>query len=205
MRSIKSHLYLFVKTLLLGGTYTDIEENDHDFEGLLGSDGKPEIKHFEPYNSELTNFINKENYPVPAVFFEYPTTDPEVESTQLTTSETNYRPNFKDRATFALHLITTRGVTSGNVEDDYLDLLDLASRVVNKLRFRSIAGIDNIMKTNETEDNDNEVLKDWIISFEAVVLECGETDLVDANDPEVNPLAPVEQEIEVTILQPPIT
>jgi hypothetical protein len=203
-RSIKSELYLLVKTILLGGIYTDIEGNDHEFTGILDDNGKKEIKRFEPWNSELTNFIQKDNFPIPAVFFEFPTVDPEVDRRQLTTSETNYRPNYSDRATFALHLITTRGLTPGNVEKDYLKLLDLAAKVANSLYFRSVPGIQNIFKTNETEDNDNQVLKDWIISFEAVILECGETDLEDRNDSEINPLAPVQQEINVSIQQIPI-
>lgn len=204
MISTKSYLYTFVKTILLGGSYTGIDGSAIEFDGIRDSDNKPKIKHFEPWNSELTNFINKDNFPVPAVFFEFPTVDPEVESTQIRTNETNYRPNKKDVATFALHLINTRGLTPGNVEKDYLALLDLASEIVDALVDRSAAGIDNIRKTNETEDNDNEVLKDWIISFESVILECGTTDLIDANDPENNVNAPVDHEVIVNINPIPI-
>jgi len=154
MRSVKSELYLFIKTLINGGTY----------ENTI-SEGIPEIQHFAFWNSELT---------------------------------TNTVGETKDILNFNLHIISPK-LTAESGEDDYLDQTDLANNIYLMLQDARFSRIGNIKKIDERPDNDSSVLMDWVISFEVEATNCTVSTLVDANDTEVNPSAPVEKELIINI------
>ncbi len=192
--SIKSELYKLIEVVVLGGTFTDMLDVEHTF---LPIDG---VKYFEPYNSDLTNYQEKENFPVPAVLFEF--TEGVVEDVQQRISETYDRAVYSSIMDFSLHVITGR-YSAGSTKNDYLSMLDIATEISKKIFGRTFPGIQNITLKSEVQDNDNRVLADWILSFSCVLTECGESSLVDANDTTINPNAPVKNDVFVDIHDTP--
>jgi len=190
MRSAKSELYLFIKNALLGGTYIDYLNNTYTYAALTS------IRHYGFWNNELTNPDKKDTYPVPAVFFEVANTNLLRQESKTNISEKN--ATTKDNAEFILHLIM--GKFSSEVrENDYLDQIDLADTITNRITGRNCANIHNIRRISERQDPNSEVLMDWQMTFNATITNIGLTVQVDANDEEVNPEAPVLQEFNLLI------
>ena len=186
MRSIKTELYLFVKAMLLGGTYTDGFDEAKTFVAIAA------LKHMGFWNSELINPELKDNYPVFAVFFEFSNSDNYLINQK--TNETSSYATTKDLVQFALHLISPKN-RSEDRDEDYLEMIDLADLIYRRMQDRSAAGIQDIRRVREFMDINNTVLMDWQIVFNVNLTNCGDTDQVDANDPLVNPNEPVEVEL----------
>ena len=190
MRSIKSELYLFVKTMVLGGNYTDGLEEIKTFEALAP------IKHLGFWNSELTEPEQKDTYPVFALFFEFSNSQNYLQYQK--TGETDNVATTKDLAEFTLHLVSPK-LRSEQRDEDYLEMLDTADLIFNRIQDKTAAGIQNIKRIRESQDINNEVLMDWQMVFTVNLTNCGNSDLVNAQDPEVNPSAPVEQDIQMEL------
>ena len=114
------------------------------------------------------------------------------------TDTTNTVGETKDILNFNLHIISPK-LTAESGEDDYLDQTDLANNIYLMLQDARFSRIGNIKKIDERPDNDSSVLMDWVISFEVEATNCTVSTLVDANDTEVNPSAPVEKELIINI------
>jgi len=189
MRSPKSELYLFVKSLIKGGTYDD---NGTD----IVCAGVSDIEYFMFWNSELINSSEKDGYPVPAVFFEYTEAGNPV-NYQLT-GDSDSVGRTKDDVTFILHVISPK-VNSELREEDYLQQIDLVTNVRNTIQDKSFSKTSKIKKVSELQDNDSSVLMDWQLTFTVSILNCGITELVDANNIAVNINAPVEHVVSVDV------
>ncbi len=190
MRSIKSELYLFVKTMVLGGDYTDGFEAESTFEALAP------IKYMNFWNSELTGPEAKDNYPVFALFFELSNSQNYLQYQK--TGETDNVATTKDLTEFTLHLVSPK-LRSEQRDEDYLEMLDTADLIFNRIQDKTAAGIQNIKRIRESQDINNKVLMDWQMVFTVNLTNCGSTDLVDAQDPEVNPNEPVEIELTMNL------
>ena len=188
--SIKRDLYEYVKTAILGGTFTDACDIEYTFTGV------EEIKFFMFWNSELLNTDTKDGFPTPAVFFEY--SNSELELIQQRISETYDIATWKDITEFTLHLIYKKA-RSEDREEDYLEQIDLADKVTRAIQGKSLTYIKNIRRIRENQDNNSQVDMDWQITFITNTTNEGESSLVDANDPEVNPSAPVDLEVIVGV------
>ena len=177
MRSIRSELYLFIKTAIMGGTYNnDVEEKDYIFEKV------PKINTFEFFNSQILNQETIDAYQLNAVFFEY--ASPELFTTQNKTSETNVRANTKDTIQIRLHLITGK-VTAEMGDKDYLDALDLGEKIFQAIENKKFLGIQPIHKITEDFDTNSSTIMDYTLVFETTVTNCGEGDTIDVReDPE---------------------
>lgn len=189
MRSIKSELYLFIKTLIMGGDYND----NGDVTNYTGVDG---INHFMFWNNELIQPERKDNYPVPAVFLEF--TNADVTRSYVHTSETNELAVTEDKVVFVLHVISPK-VNSELREEDYLAQIDLIDEIYKSIQDKKLKLSKKIKKISELQDNDSSVLMDWQMTFEVILINCGDTELVNANDPIINVNAPVEKEVNVSI------
>lgn len=189
MRSIKSELYLFVKTLIMGGDYND----NGDVTNYPGVEG---VKHFMFWNNELIQPERKDNYPVPAVFLEF--TNADVTRSYVHTSETNELAVTEDKVVFVLHVISPK-VNSELREDDYLAQIDLIDNIYKSVQDKKLKLSKKIKKISELQDNDSSVLMDWQMTFEVILINCGDTELINANDPIINVNAPVEKEVNVSI------
>lgn len=186
MRSIKSQLFEFVKTAIMGGVFTDNLDKVYTFDPIL------DIQLFEFWNDNLNNFTLNDNYIVPAVFFEFASINNEKKFFKDV-----YTPDYqtsKDVVMFNLHLIT--GKYSSEMRDnDYLDSIDLADKLFSRLENKSFSNCKNILKVSEVADRDSSVLMDWVIQFNCLVSNAGEGDVLNANDLIINPNAPVEMKI----------
>jgi len=188
MRSVKSEIYLFVRALILGGEYSD--------NGTITEyAGVEDIKTFMFWNSELNTSEKKDNYVVPAVFFEYSQND--VERFYQNTNVSNTRAGAIEKSNITLHLITPK--IDADREEDYLRQLDLAQAIFNAVQDKNTSFIQKLSKSYEIYDNDSSVLMDYQITFEVIYMNCGDTDLVDANDTQVNVNAPVELDVTVNV------
>lgn len=189
MRSIKSELYLFIKTLIMGGDYND----NGDVTNYTGVDG---INYFMFWNNELIQPERKDNYPVPAVFLEF--TNADVTRSYVHTSETNVLAVTEDKVVFVLHVISPK-VNTELREEDYLAQIDLIDNIYKAVQDKKLKLSKKIKKMSELQDNDSSVLMDWQMTFEVILINCGDTELVNANDPIINVNAPVEKEVNVSI------
>lgn len=189
MRSIKSELYLFIKTLIMGGDYND----NGDVTNYTGVDG---INYFMFWNNELIQPERKDNYPVPAVFLEF--TNADVTRSYVHTSETNELAVTEDKVVFVLHVISPK-VNTELREEDYLTQIDLIDNIYKAVQDKKLKLSKKIKKMSELQDNDSSVLMDWQMTFEVILINCGDTELVNANDPIINVNAPVEKEVNVSI------
>jgi len=187
MRSIKSELYLFIKTIIQGGTYTDeIRDVDYIFAGIPG------IKFFGVWNSESASAETKDNYPTPAVFFEWSKVDKSMSQTRQRITD-DYATS-KDDVNFTLYVISGK-YRSENREADYLDNIDLMALIFSQIQDKGFSGCKDLEKESESIDHNSNVLLFSSITFSATVTNVGQTSLVDANDILINPSAPFQFEI----------
>jgi len=188
--SIKGQLYKFIKNIIIGGAFTDNLDN------IFTESGIPAIKEFEFWNSQLTDYENKDNIFLPALFFEF--NEISTQKSNLSSSMTDSYFSSKDTVNFTLHLITDKP-SAENRENDYLDMLDLAEVIFSKIQGKGFSNCIEIVKSGEVYDSNSGVLQDWQISFDAIITNTGLNVSENANDIGINPYAPVEQLITVVI------
>lgn len=186
MRSIKSELYLFIKTIILGGSYqNDSSSEIQTFNGFVYNDNgtKINVNNFAFYNSLLNE------HPFLSVLFKYDEILPEIH--QLKVSETNLTATIKEKVRFSLFIPYPK-TTAEMIEEDYLDHLDICENIHFLVSDQRFLGISTIKKVGETHDERSEVIMGKEMIYETLVTTYGSGNLVDANDSEVNPEAPVK-------------
>lgn len=181
MRSPKSELYLLVKAILMGGTYIDYNSVSRTYTGLTS------LKQFGFWNNTLDS--ESDNIALPACFFELaPTTK---FRTDFRISETHSLQTTKDNVEFILHVVNNK-MYSEIKENSYLDCIDLAQLIIDKLTNVTVMSIRNINHISDEFDRDSKFILDYPVRFSAQLVNVGQTVFVDANDPLVNEDAPVE-------------
>ena len=183
--SVKSDLYRFVKTALMGGDFLDACETKYFFAPVEG------VKMFSFWNSELLNPETKDSFPVSSVFFEF-SSGPNT-TQELKIAETNELATTKDMVQFKLHHIGGKYRAECR-DEDYLDLIDLADLVYRRINGKTFANCKNIHRIDEFQDINNAVLMDWTAVYECNLSNIGETDLTETG--------PVEVEIQQIELDP---
>lgn len=194
MRSIKSELYLFLKTIILGGEYTDSQPVTYDFAGISYNDNGKNItcKNFMFYNSL------KNEYPFLSVLFRFENIEPNLH--YLMTGPTSQVGTIKEKVRFSLFVPYPK-ITADTLDEDYLDHLDICEKIHYAVSHQRFLGVQTIIKVGETSDDDSRVIMGKEMIYETVVEIAGSTENVDANDPNVNPEAPVNVEVSAVIVK----
>lgn len=180
--SIKSELYKYVKSIVKGGEYIDLLGNSETFLQIEG------VKHFNFWNNNIVHGGQSDSFPLTAVFFELTNTN--KERIHHSIPETNSRQTQRDKVEFTLHIVTGKMHTEAK-ENNWIDALDIAETIYLKLLNKTKPGIQNITKVSEGFDNDSQQLIDYRLNFECILINEGDGMLVNRNDVNVNPTAPV--------------
>lgn len=155
MRSSKTEFFLWLKALIMGGSY-----DGETYPGVSG------VNHFGVWNSELVNSENKDNFALPAIFVEY-TTSPDITRFNMT-GESSQVPGGHKQLNFILHIITDKTQSVDRYED-YLKAYDLEADVYLAIQNREMPLTNRIKRIEEIEDSSSSVLKDLQASYMCVI------------------------------------
>ena len=180
MRSIKSELYLFIKSVILGGDYTDNAGTEFEFTGVLFNGNH--VNNYMFYNGLLNE------YPFISVLFRFENIDPNIH--YLKTGSTDSPASIQETVRFSLFVPYPKE-TSEMLENDYLDHLDLCELIHYEVSGKYFNGCSTIVKSGETSDDESKVIMGKEMMFDCVLQTVGMTSNVDANDDTINPEAPV--------------
>lgn len=194
MRSIKSELYLFLKSVILGGSYTDSNDTTQTFKGVSFNDGNKTVRvnHFMFYNS------NRDEQPFLSVLFRIDQI--ETDKHYLKTSTSELLGNVREKLRFSL-IVPYIKMSADMRENDYLDHLDICELIHLAVSGQRFYGITTIKKVSESSDDNSGVIMEKEMTFETDLEIGGMTENVDANDTDVNPEAPVKAGVSVTIVK----
>lgn len=202
-RSVKSELYIFLKTIIQGGVYIDEytqdgeeKEREQTFKrvSFIDSAGvEQSCKHFMFYNTD-----QNDQY-FPAVLFDFQDINPDIYNLQI--GETKDSPTEKELVRFSLHVPYPKLSSETMTENDYLDHIDWCETIRQAVSGRNFLGITRIKKVGESHDRDSQVIMGKELIFETRVTNYGYTDNVNVNDDTINENAPVVPEVAAVIVK----